>query len=224
MNRKVSATTSLVVLFGVLSVSAQTIPKPLIPPGALNVKVVLFGHSWVSYMQGFQPWAFPNIPSQHISVKGHPGFTCAQLLPQVSSDVPASTDAVFIMAAINDVALHVTLRDHMACMQSMINQLIGENPHMLIELSNVEPLCQSTLGGLGDLRSAIASFNQAYATFPQLYPNNVVLVDMWTPMVQTDGWGLSNMFVDGVHFGPNGQDLVMGVIRDGLYAGLAVPR
>jgi hypothetical protein len=53
----------------------------------------------------------------------------------------------------------------------------------------------------------------------------VVMVDMWTPMVQTDGFGLSNMFIsDGAHFGPNGQDVVMGVIRDGLYAGLAAPR
>jgi lysophospholipase L1-like esterase len=176
-------------------------------------------------MQGFQPWAFPNIPSQHIAINGFYGYTCAQLLPLVSSEVPAGTNAVFIMAATNDVAQHVTVAQHMACMESMINELIAENPHMLIELSNLPPFCQSTLPVLGDLRSAIASYNSAYTTFPQLYPNNVVMVDMWTPMVQTDGWGLSNMFMsDGAHFGPNGQDVVMGVIRDGLYAGLAAPR
>jgi lysophospholipase L1-like esterase len=222
MSRKASLAV-LFALFAVLSVSAQSRqPKPLIPPNALTVKVVLFGHSWIYLMQGFQPWAFPNIPSQHISIEGYPGYTCAQLLPLVASNVPANTDAVFIMAATNDVIQRVPVNQHIACMQNMIDQLISENPHMLIELANVPPLCQISLG---DFRSAIGTYNQAYATLPQLYPNNVVLVDMWTPMVQTDGWGLSNMFLsDGIHFGPNGQDLVMGVIRDGLYAGLAVQR
>lgn len=225
MKRKVSAA-FLFVCLTVVGGSAQSMqPKPLVPRNALTVKVVLFGHSWIYLMQGFQPWAFPNIPSAHVSIKGYSGYTCAQLLPLVRSDVPASTDAVFIMAATNDIAQHVPLSQHMACMQNMIDELISENPHMLIELSNVQPLCQSTVPVLGDLRSAIATFNQAYAAFPQLYPNNVVMVDMWTPIVQTDGWGLSNMFVsDGAHFGPNGQDVVMGVIRDGLYAGLATPR
>ena len=222
MSHKASATV-LLALFTVLGVSAQSRqPKPLIPPNALTVKVVLFGHSWIYLMQGFQPWAFPNIPSQHIAVQGYPGYTCAQLLPLVAADVPADTDAVFIMAASNDVFQRLPVNQHIACMQNMINQLISENPHMLIELANVPPTCTQSLG---DFRSAIASYNQAYATLPQQYPNNVVLVDMWTPMVQTDGWGLSNMFLsDGLHFGPNGQDLVMGVIRDGLYAGLAVQR
>ncbi len=218
--------TLLVVLFTVMGVNAQTIqPKPLIPPNALNVRVVLFGHSWIYFMRGFQPWAFPNIPSQHVAINGFSGYTCAQLLPLVSTQVPASTDAVFVMAATNDVARHVPLAEHMACMESMINEMIAENPHMLIELSNVPPFCQESLPVYGDLRSAIAGYNNAYATFPQLYPNNVVMVDMWTPMVQTDGFGLSNMFIsDGAHFGPNGQDVVMGVIRDGLYAALAAPR
>jgi lysophospholipase L1-like esterase len=96
---------------------------------------------------------------------------------------------------------------------------------MLIELSNVPPLTQYTEQTLGDLRSDIDSYNQAYATLPQQYPNNVVVVDMWSPLVQTNGWGLTNMLSDdGIHFGSNGQDTVMGVIRDGLYAGLAIQR
>ena len=188
--RRNAGFTVLLALLASLPAAAQTLqPKPLIPPNALTVQVVLFGHSWISLMQGFQPWAFPNIPSQHIAIDGHYGYTCAQLLPLVASNVPASTNAVFVMAATNDVAQHVSVAQHVACMENMINQLVSENPHMLIELSNVPPFCASTLPIFGDLRSAVASYNQAYAAFPILYPHNVVLVDMWTPMVQTDSWG-----------------------------------
>jgi lysophospholipase L1-like esterase len=205
-----------------VSASAQGFPQtPLIPPDALNVNVVLFGHSWITLMEGFQPWAFPNIPSRHIAVRGYSGYTCAKLLPITLLNVPLSTNAVFIMAATNDVAERVPVARHIACMKSMIGELIGENPHMLILLSNVPPLCMSVVGIFGDERSTIATYNQAYAGLPKLYPNNVQLVDMWTPMVDVNGWGLANMFVDGVHFGKNGQDLVMGTIRDALYSGLA---
>jgi hypothetical protein len=214
--------TVLFLLLAAVGASAQAPQIPLIPPRASTVKVVLFGHSWIYLMKGFQPWALPNIPSAHIAVKGFPGYTCAQLLPLVSINVPASTEAVFIMAATNDIAQKVPVGQHIACMQSMINELLGENSHMLIVLANVPPLCYSTVPILGDLRSSIAVYNQAYTAFPSQYPNNVVMVEMWTPLVDTNGWGLANMYLsDGAHFGPNGQDLVMGTIRDGLYAGLA---
>lgn len=215
---------TIAVLFAVMLVavgaSAQGFNQtPLIPPNALNVNVVLFGHSWITLMEGFQPWAFPNIPSKHIAVEGYSGYTCAMLLPITLSNVPPTTNAVFIMAATNDVAEKVPVAQHIACMESMIGELIAENSHMLILLSNVPPFCFGDPSG--DLRSAIAAYNQAYAGLPMLYPNNVRLVDMWTPMVDTSGWGLANMFRDHVHFGANGQDLVMGTIRDALYSGLA---
>jgi lysophospholipase L1-like esterase len=75
-------------------------------------------------------------------------------------------------------------------------------------------------GRFVDHRAEIAAYNRAYLTLPKMYPNNVKLVDMWTPMVDTNGWGLSNMFLDGVHPGSNGWDLVMGTIRDALYSNL----
>ena len=52
------------VLLVALCAGAQSAPQPLIPPHALTVNVVLFGHSWIERMEGFQPWAFPNIPSR----------------------------------------------------------------------------------------------------------------------------------------------------------------
>ena len=208
-----------VLLLAVGANAQADLQTPLIPPHALTVNVVLFGHSWITLMEGFQPWAFPNIPSGHIAIEGYSGYTCAKLLPIVLQNVPASTNAVFIMAATNDVVEGVPVSQHIACMESMIGELIGENPNMLILLSNVPPLCSGT--GIGDDRATIAAYNKAYAGLPQLYPNNVRLVDMWTPMVDTNGWGLVNMFRDHVHFGVNGQDVVMGTIRDGLYAGLA---
>jgi lysophospholipase L1-like esterase len=210
-----------------LTVAAQAqngLPgTPLIPPHALKVNVVLFGHSWIYLMEGFQPWAFPNIPSSHISIEGYPGYTCQQLLPLVSADVPASTNAVFVMAATNDVIQGVLVTTHIECMKSMVGQLIVLNPHMVILLSDVPPLGIITLQeGIPDKRSVIAAYNRAYATLPQIYPNNVVLVDMWTPLVDTTGWGLANIldYGDGVHFGPNGRYAVMGIVRDGLYAAL----
>jgi lysophospholipase L1-like esterase len=226
MRRTVCVPSTVFVLFVFLSAGAQTTkPNALVPPNAGSVRIVLFGHSWVYRMQGFQPWAFPNLPSQHISIAGYPSTTCAQLLPLLLSNVPANTSAVFIMAATNDVTQHVPVDQHIGCIQNMIENLIGENPHMLIELSNVPPLTYVTQQNLGDLRPDIATYNQAYAALPQQYANNVVVVDMWAPMVRTDGWGLDNMFLDdGIHFGPNGQDTVMSVIRDGLYAGLTSVR
>jgi lysophospholipase L1-like esterase len=173
-------------------------------------------------MRGFQPWAFPNLPSNHVAIEGYPGYTCAQLLPIVIANVPANTNAVFIMAATNDVAGGVTVGQHMACMKNMIDQLIGESPNILILVSNDPPFCLSTYPLFGDKRGVIAAYNQAYTSLPTLYPNNVQLVDMWSPMVDVSGWGLANMFLsDGVHFGPNGQDVVMGAIRDALYTGLS---
>lgn len=171
-------------------------------------------------MQGYQAWAFPNIPSPHVSIQGYGGYNCAQLLDVLLSSVPASTNAVFLITATNNVVEGVPVAQHVACMLSMINQLISQNSHMLILVSNVPPLCITTLGIFGDERAKIAAYNQAYTTIPPLYPNNVKLVDMWTPMVDTNGWGLLNMFLDGVHPGPNGWDLVMGTIRDSLYANL----
>jgi lysophospholipase L1-like esterase len=138
------------------------------------------------------------------------------LLQEVYSAVPPSTNAVFIMAATNDVLQDIPVATHIACMETMIEDLIGENPHMLILVSNVPPIGMN----VGDYRLLIAQYNQAYTTLPPLFPNNVKLVDMWTPMVDTNGWALMNMFKDGVHFGPNGQDLVMGTIRDALYSNL----
>ena len=195
---------------------------PLIPPHAQRVNVVLFGHSWIWLMEGFQPWAFPNIPSSHISIEGYPGYTCQQLLSLVSANVPASTNAVFIMAATNDVIDGVSVANHIDCMKSMIGQLIGLNSHIVILLSNVPPFAPVSLNYYPDERRTIAAYNQAYASLPQLYPNNVVLVDMWTPLVDTSGWGLPNIldYPQGVHFGPNGRYAVMGIIRDALYAGL----
>jgi hypothetical protein len=88
---------------------------------------------------------------------------------------------------------------------------------LLLLISNVPPVCSKP----GDHRAAIAAYNQAYTTLPPLYPNNVKLVDMWTPMVATNGWGLANMFrADGVRFGTDGQDLVMSTIGDALYSNL----
>jgi lysophospholipase L1-like esterase len=209
-----------VVLLVAIGASAQVYQTPLIPPHALTVNVVLFGHSWVERMEGYQPWAFPNIPSQHVSIQGYGGYNCAMLLGILLSNVPATTNAVFLITATNDVVEGVPVDQHIACMETMINDLIGENPKMLILVSNVPPLCITTLGLFGDERSTIAAYNQAYLTLPPMYPNNVKLVDMWTPMVDTQGWGLQNMFVDGVHPGPDGWDLVMGTIRDSLYANL----
>src|ERR1022692_4205618 len=159
------------------------VQTPLVPPGALTVNVVLFGHSWIWLMQGFQPWAIPNIPSNHIAVDGYPGYTCQQLLPLVASDVPASANAVFVMAATNDVIQGVPVATHVACIKSMIGQMITENPHMRILLSNVPPFAPISLKYIGDKRAAVTAYNQAYAGIPPLYPNNVVLVDMWTPLV-----------------------------------------
>jgi len=213
-----ATTVLLVMLLMAAGAVAQTFPPPvpLIPPHANTVNIVLFGHSWIELMQGFQPWAFPNIPTQHVSVQGYGGYKCSMLLQVVLSAVPASTNAVFIMSATNDVLQEIPVDQHIACMESMINDLIGENPKMLILVSNVPPVCRN----IGDFRILIAQYNQAYTTLPPMYPNNVKLVDMWTPMVDTNGWGLVNMFKDGVHFGPNGQDLVMGTIRDSLYSNL----
>jgi len=209
-------TIPLVLLLLVAGIGAQTIQVPLIPPNALNVNVVLFGHSWVVLMEGFQPWAFPNIPSNHVSIQGFDGYNCSMLLQVVGQAVPASTNAVFIMAATNDVLQGIPANQHIACMESMIDFLIGENPNMLILVSNVPPIGMN----IGDFRYLIQQYNQAYLTLPTMYPNNVKLVDMWTPMVDTNGWALMNMFKDGVHFGPNGKDLVMGTIRDSLYSNL----
>lgn len=209
-----------VVLFLVVGASAQGPQTPLTPPHALTVNVVLFGHSWVADMTGFRLWAFPNIPSSHISVQGHQSFTCSELLGVLLSNVPASTNAVFLITATNDIVDGVSVSQHIACMETMINDLIAENPNMLILVSNVPPLCRSTVPYFGDERSRIAAYNQAYTTLPPMYPNNVKLLDLWTPMVDTSGWGLVNMFSDGIHPGPNGWDLVMGTIRDALYANL----
>jgi lysophospholipase L1-like esterase len=206
----------LVMLLVAAGTGAQTLQKPLIPPHALNVNVVLFGHSWMVLMKGFQPWAFPNLPSNHVSIQAFDGYKCSMLLQEVYSAVPPSTNAVFIMAATNDVLQDIPVATHIACMETMIEDLIGENPHMLILVSNVPPIGMN----VGDYRLLIAQYNQAYTTLPPLFPNNVKLVDMWTPMVDTNGWALMNMFKDGVHFGPNGQDLVMGTIRDALYSNL----
>jgi hypothetical protein len=217
-----------IVLLSVLALAitagAQTgIPgTPLIPPHALRVNVVLFGHSWIWLMQGFQPWAFPNIPSSHISIQGYPGYTCQQLLPLVAADVPASTNAVFVMAATNDLIQNVPVGTHIDCMKNMIGRMIGLNPHIVILLSNVPPFAPISLNYYPDERRTIAAYNQAYASLPQLYPNNVVLVDMWTPLVDTTGWGLPSIldYADGIHFGSNGRYAVMGIVRDALYAGL----
>jgi hypothetical protein len=214
----------LSVLAMAITAGAQTgIPgTPLIPPHAQRVNVVLFGHSWIWLMQGFQPWAFPNIPSSHIPIQGYPGYTCQQLLPLVAADVPASTNAVFVMAATNDVIQGVPVSTHINCMKSMIGQMISLNPHMVILLSNVPPFAPVSLNYVPDERRAVAAYNQAYGSLPQLYPNNVALVDMWTPLVDTTGWGLPNILDagDGIHFGPNGRYAVMGIVRDALYAGL----
>jgi lysophospholipase L1-like esterase len=215
----------LSVLLLTMAAGAQTGPPqiPLIPPHALSSNVVLFGHSWIWLMQGFQPWAFPNIPSSHIAIDGYPGYTCQQLLPLVAPDVPASTNAVFVMAATNDVIQGVPVANHITCMKSMIEQMIAENPHILILVSNVPPFAPISLNYIPDERTVVAAYNAAYAGLPALYPNNVVLVDMWTPLVDTVGWGLANIldYGDGIHFGPNGRYAVMDVVRDALYSGLA---
>ena len=81
--------TLLFVSLTMIGANAQSTAKPLIPPNALTVNVVLFGHSWIYIMQGFQPWAFPNIPSGHILVEGYSGYRCSQLLPLTAANVPA---------------------------------------------------------------------------------------------------------------------------------------
>jgi lysophospholipase L1-like esterase len=207
----------LVMVLAAVGASAQATAQPLIPPHALTVQVVLFGHSWIELMQGFQPWAFPNILSGHVSIQGYGGYTCAELLTVMSSSVPATTNAVFITSATNDILENVPGLP--ACRVHEKHDRGNDRGKLQDAASDLQ--CSARVFQAGDHRAAIAAYNQAYTTLPPLYPNNVKLVDMWTPMVATNGWGLANMFrADGVHFGTDGQDLVMGTIRDALYSNL----
>ena len=206
----------------VLLVSVSSAQVALYPPNSNTAKVVLFGHSWIADMNGFAPWAFPNLPSGNIAIRGHGALTCSGLLIWLQGDIQPTTNVVFLMLATNDIVRNIDVNSHMACVYQAIQLILHKNPNMKILLSNVPPWCQSTVPGYGDKRQIIATYNAAYQLVPQAYPQ-VTVVDMWTMTVQSDGWALPNV-IDGAlgyHFGPNGQYEVMGIIRHAVYGGVA---
>lgn len=206
----------------IMLVSCSSAQVALYPPNSANAHVVLFGHSWIAAMNGFAPWAFPNLPSANVSVRGHGSLTCSGLLIWMQGDIASTTDVVFMMLATNDILRNTDVSWHMACVEQAVQMALQKNPRMKVLLSNVPPWGASTLAQYGDKRPLIAAYNAAYPLLAQRYAQ-VSIVDMWSPTVQTDGWALPNV-IDGplgYHFGPNGQYEVMGIIRDAVYGAIA---
>jgi len=171
--------------------------------GFQNKIVGYAGDSISRYQMGFQSYELPFLPPQNVHIFGQDGLTCRQLQPLMKYMIPANADvAVLLGLPTNDISQGLSVYDHINCVWQIIGDLTsaGRNPNVKILLVNEHPFTQGNC--VGDVRDLIDTYNQAYWNTP--WPNNVTVVDTFTPNAGPDRWAIPS-HIDGfcgVHPGP----------------------
>jgi hypothetical protein len=185
------AIATLVLLFAAAIAPAQTIGGP----------IAITGNSLVE----MAPWSASGIVPKPV-IRGDNSYTCAMLAQLLPWDVAPGTKTAALVLATDDVLHGVTPQDHMACVIEQINWLLANRPGIKVVVANVPPWNEDNC--YGDYRAPIAAYNALYATLPSQYPGSVVLADVWSDVVQEDGWAWPQDMAGpcGIHPGQPGQN------------------
>lgn len=173
--------------------------------GPYTKHVTVFGNSIAHFQAPFGPIEFPEVASGYTYIWGDDSFTCQDVLVTLLYMVPADTDILVLIDSSNDIRVGTPISTQLACMQQTIADLQNRNPDILIVVANTPPWTQYNpcTGQDNDpsIAALIEQYNAAYAS--EQWPAGVELVDVWTPMVETDGWAIPQLEIGpcGVHPG-----------------------
>jgi lysophospholipase L1-like esterase len=134
---------------------------------------------------------------------GVPGDTTADMRARVGSDVLSyQPNYVFILGGTNDLGHDISQATTIANLRSIITQAMAK--HIVPIVINVPPDSYSGMA------SKIDSLNAAIVHLANSY--KVVVIDIHTPLSNTNGTIQSRYTVDGLHFSAAGVSVVVNAI------------
>ncbi len=133
---------------------------------------------------GFAPWTYSNI-SNLIQFADGAG-TCESGEDYIASFPPQATAAIIELAT-NDLIYKVTGKEHISCIVYLINYLKANKPNVTrVVVVNAPPTADVNYYGI--TADQVKSYNTYYAMLPGEYPGYVIVADVWSQIVQSDGY------------------------------------
>lgn len=163
-----------------------------------NKYVAVTGNSIANYQAGFQSREFPLLTPTDVVFRGMDSYTCAMVLRLVIYLVPAQSNIVVLFNSTNDVANHIPVAQHMACMKQTISILLERNTQLRVIVANTPPWthwnpCTNSYRD-DSVTTDIQNYNAAYADpvtgFQALWPTRVRVADVWSPNADMQGWAI----------------------------------
>ena len=195
---------AIALLCAAMTLQAQTSPQ-----------VVVTGNSIAQYEYGLQNHIFPSLPTTDVYIGGFPGYTCEQLEPAqviqglVFGGGTRSPEVAVLIDTTNDWALGTSPSDLMNCLKTTIQNLLDYKSSLQIVVLTTPPytfLRPVGCPNYGDQRSLIEGYNDLMPQLQTVYfPNNVTVVDAFTPFESGDtGWANPSLMDGpcGIHPGP----------------------
>jgi len=149
--------------------------------GGVETKIpALFG----SLQSGFAPWNYSEINNLDLFAIG--AGTCAGGESKFQSFPYTATEAIIEWATM-DLVARVSPQDHMSCIHYLIHYLQENRPNVTrVVLVNAPPVAQNNYFGIAP--DQVKAYNVQYALLPSEYPGYVVVADVWSQIVQPNGY------------------------------------
>jgi hypothetical protein len=194
MTKKVFAVTAILLSFSMFA-GAQSIGHGYQP------HVALLGNSIAMFEATLQPEIFPQLPAANVYIFGHPSYTCSMVRTLLLFDAfgsptaPRNPDVVVLVNdTTNDIQKGHTAGDVLTCLQGSVQDLLTHKPTLKVVVLTTPPWTQFNpcTGTNNDpsVPGLIESYNQVMPQLQTQWPQNVRVLDAFTPFldVQHDGW------------------------------------
>jgi GDSL-like lipase/acylhydrolase family protein len=219
---------AIALLFTSVSLEAQSAPQ-----------VVITGNSIAQYEYSLQTDIFPSLPANDVFITGHPGYTCAQVELALVFDVfgnsyePRNPEVAVLIDTTNDWEHNTSPPVLMSCLIQSIQALLNVKSRLQIVVLTTPPYVQHTPGcsDPGDKRALIESYNALMPSLATEFPNNVTVLDAFTPFELGDtGWADPAKMTGpcGIHPGPaytwsGGQPILAAIYNSVVMGFLQTP-
>ncbi len=153
-----------------------------------------------SLQSSFAPWNYSEINNLVLFAIG--AGTCEGGEGKFQSFPYNATEAIIEWATM-DLVAKVSPKDHMACINYLIQYLQENRPNVTrVVLVNAPPVAQNNYFGI--VPDQVKAYNVQYALLPSEYPGYVVVADVWSQIVQPTGYACPPFMngKDGVIFAP----------------------
>ena len=169
----------VLLLYAAISLQAQSSPE-----------VVIAGNSIALFEGTLQQYIFPTLDPSLVHIFGHEGLNCSHVEMTIESDVFGPqyswTPEVAVLIDTTNDWYHTPMTPPaqlVGCLRDTINLLLGHERGLQIVLLNTPPYVPSSepCYEQQDLRWLIEDYNAAIPELQSEFPNNVTVIDVFTP-------------------------------------------